>query len=146
MGWGLLKFAGNLFTGGAFGAIDDLLGQGIKSITGYFQRKQEIKAADNERRSDMIREKGQWDHEWELASLQNAGWKDDVLFYAIIGMYVYSAIDPEGAAVVFNNWSTVIPEWFQKITFWLVGSVLGVKKIGQYLPGAIAGVKAAIRG
>jgi hypothetical protein len=73
----------------------------------------------------------------------NAGWKDDILFYAVVGMYVYSAIDPESAKIVFQNWDEVIPEWFQRITFWLVAAVIGVKKFGDYIPTIINGVKEA---
>ncbi len=38
-----------------------------------------------------------------------------------------------------------IPEWYQKITMWLVASVIGVKKIGDYGPALIAGIKAAVK-
>jgi len=143
---GIFKFLGNLATGGVFGAVSDLMSQGVSSITDILKRRQEIKNAENERKADMLRDKEKYNSQWELSSLANAGWKDDVLFYAIIGMYAYSAIDPEGAAVVFRNWDTVIPEWFQKITFWLVASVIGVKKFGDYVPGVIAGVKSAVKG
>ena len=56
-----------------------------------------------------------------------------------------SAIDPEGAKVVFENWKDAIPEWYRKITMWLVASIIGVKKIGDYLPGVIVGIKSAMR-
>jgi len=38
-----------------------------------------------------------------------------------------------------------IPEWFRTITIWMVASIVGVKKIGDYLQGLIAGVKAALK-
>lgn len=135
----------NWLSGGVVGAVGKLAQTGVESITQIFIRKQEIKAADTERKSNMIRDKDKYNQQWDLQSLTNAGWKDDILFYAIIGMYVYSAFDPVSAAEVFKTWDTVIPEWFQKITFWLVASVIGVKKFGDYVPGAISGIKAALK-
>ena len=55
-----------------------------------------------------------------------------------MAMWDYSAMDPEGAKVVFQNWRDAIPEWYQKITMWLVASIIGVKKIGDYGPALIS--------
>ncbi len=79
-----------------------------------------------------------------MKQLENSGWKDDVLFYAIIGLYVYSAIDPTGAARVFDTWNE-LPPWFLNITGWMVAAVLGVKKLGDYLPQMISGLKDALK-
>ncbi len=46
--------------------------------------------------------------------------------------------------MVFENWKTAIPEWYQRITMWLVASVIGVEKIGDYGPALIAGIKTAV--
>jgi hypothetical protein len=45
-----------------------------------------------------------------MMALPNAGWKDEALFILIMARWVYSAFDPEGAEVVFENWKTTIPE------------------------------------
>ncbi len=63
-----------------------------------------------------------------MRALTNVGWKDEALFILIMARWVYSAFDPEGAKVVFENWKTDIPEWYQKITLWLEASTIGVKK------------------
>ena len=34
-----------------------------------------------------------------------------------------------------RSWEA-LPDWFLQVTFWIVAAVLGVKKIGDYLPGA----------
>jgi len=103
--------------------------------------KQRLKKANVESKIRLAESRQKANEDWERRSLENAGWKDDVLFYAVVAMYVYSAIDPEGAAQVFKNWDEVIPEWWMKITMWLVASIIGVKKLG---PGLIAGVKKAV--
>ncbi len=131
----------NFLTGGIIGLLKEL----IKPASEWLQRKQKLKEAINNNKIRMAESEQDHNQNWEMRSLENAGWKDEVLFFAIVGMYVYSAVYPEGAAVVFENWDTVIPVWFSKITMWMVGSILGVKKIGDYLPGVIAGVKSAFK-
>ena len=80
-----------------------------------------------------------------MRALINAGWTDEAFFILIMARWVYSAFDPEGAEVIFENWKTAIPEWYQKITMWLVASVIGIKKIGDFGPALLAGFKAAIK-
>lgn len=116
----------------------------IGGVTGYFQRKQQIKQSVADNKARLASDKQSHNQSWEMAQLENAGWKDDVLFYAILGMYAYSAIDPIGAQQVFASWQN-LPEWFLEITGWLVASVIGVKKIGDYLPATIMGIKTAIK-
>lgn len=116
----------------------------ITGITGYFKRKQAIKQAVTDNKIRLAQDQQSHNHAWEMRSLESNGAKDDVLFYAIIGLFVWSAIDPDGARVVFDNWET-LPDWLLEITGWLVASVLGVKKIGDYLPGLISGVKNAVK-
>ncbi len=126
------------------GAILNLGTTIVDGVAGHFKSKQEIKKAVAENKAKLARAEQDYNQSWEMAQLENAGWKDDVLFYAIIGLFAWSAIDPDQAIIVFANWEN-LPEWFLNITGWLVASVLGVKKIGDYLPGLIAGVKQAIK-
>jgi hypothetical protein len=127
------------------GAISELLATVVKSGTGIIKRRQELKAAKTENEARLLRDEQSHNQAWEMRALTNAGWKDEALFILIMAMWVYSAIDPEGAKVVFQNWKEAIPEWYQKITMWLVASIIGVKKIGDYGPALIAGIKTAIK-
>ena len=54
-------------------------------------------------------------------------------------------VDPDGAKEFFENLDS-LPDWFVKIWFYIVASVLGVKKIGDYLPDVVSGVKDAFKG
>ena len=128
-----------------FGAILDLVGFGAKEVAEHFKSRRRLKEAEVDNRIRMLQSKQDHNQNWEMRALMNAGWKDEVLFIAILSMYVYSAFDPEGAKRVFEIWSNVIPEWYQKITFWLVASILGVKKIGDYAPMAIHGIGTALK-
>lgn len=116
----------------------------VKGVTGIITKKVELKGAIIDNKMRLAKSEQDYNHDWEMKQLDNSGYKDDVLFYAIIGMFVYSGIDPEGAAIVFENWN-LIPEWYLQITMWLVASVIGVKKIGDYLPGLIGAVKSAVK-
>jgi hypothetical protein len=121
-----------------------IVGDIVKAVGGVFKKKIELKQAIMENKIRMAMSKDEMNHDWEMKSLDNAGYKDDVLFYAVILFFVFSGIFPERAAVVFANWE-LIPEWFLQITMWLVASVVGVKKVGDYVPGLISSVKAALK-
>ncbi len=124
------------------GAIAGLLGAVVDGVKDSVKRKQELKKVVMENRMRLARSDQEFNHEWEMKQLENAGWKDDVLFFAWIGFFVWSGFRPEDAAGVIKAWE-MLPDWFLQITFWIVAAVLGVKKIGDYLPGVIRGVKDA---
>jgi hypothetical protein len=115
----------------------------VKGVAEVIKGKQKVKMAVIENKVRLAASQGEFNHEWEMKQLDNSGYKDDVLFYAVIGLFVWSGFCPERAAVVFANWE-LLPEWFLQITMWLVASVIGVKKVGEYLPGLIGSVKAAL--
>ena len=123
-----------------FTAIAMLAKTVVGGITQHFKGKQKIKSAVIERRAELAASAQEQNAAWELRALENAGWKDEVLFLAIVGVYVYSAIDPDGAAVMFENWAA-IPEWFRTVTLWMVASIVGVKKLADYAPPLVKGIK-----
>lgn len=126
------------------GALLELGNTIISGVTGHFKKKQELKQAVIDNRIKLAQSAQSHNQDWEMRQLENAGWKDEVLFLAVLGVFVWSGIDPDGAAKVFKNWQ-LLPEWFLRIVGWLVASILGVKKVGDYLPGAIKGVKDALK-
>jgi len=107
----------------------------VKNVFGLFgdhlEGKRRIKAAITENRVRMAESEQTHNQTWEMKQLDNAGWKDDILFYAFIALFVWAGIDPDGAALFFENLN-VLPDWFIKTWFWLMASILGVKKIGDY--------------
>lgn len=116
----------------------------VGGVTDSFKGKQAIKKAIIENKIKLAQNAQTHNQKWELDQLSNAGWKDDVLFYAFIAIFIWSGFDPDGAKVFFENLN-VLPEWFVKTWFWIVASVLGVKKIGDYLPGAISGIRNTLK-
>ena len=121
-------------------AILDLVKMIVGGVTDSFKGKRAIKKAIVENKVRLAQSKQEHNQAWELKQLANVGYKDDVLFYAFIGVFVWAGFDPEGSQEFFTNINT-LPEWFLKTWFWVVASVLGVKKIGDYLPGVISGLR-----
>ena len=127
--------------------IGALIGIGESIVNGVkqgFESKRRIREAITENKIALAKSTQSHNQDWELKQLDNAGWKDDVLFYSFILCFVWAGFDPEGAKEFFANLQ-VLPDWFLKTWFWLLASVLGVKKIGEYAPGMIKGVKEAFK-
>ena len=116
----------------------------VKNIAGgvvdHFEGKRKIKAAIVESKIKMAASEQSHNQDWEMKQLDNAGWKDDILFYLWVGFFIYSGFYPEQTAVIVKNWE-ILPDWFLKVFFWLVPAVLGIKKLGDTLPGLIKGVR-----
>ena len=127
------------------GAVAGLLSTVVGGVTDHLKGKQELKKAVMENRMRLAKSDQEFNHEWEMKQLENAGWKDDVLFFAWIGFFIWSGVDPDRAGEVIRSWEA-LPDWFLQVTFWIVAAVLGVKKIGDYLPSAVRGLKDAARG
>lgn len=127
------------------GAVVGLLTTVVNGVSDRIKDGQALKKAVMENRVRLAQSDAEYNHEWEMKQLENAGWKDDVLFFAWIGFFVWSGFCPDAAAQVLRSWEN-LPDWFLQITFWIVAAVLGVKKIGDYLPAAVRGIKDALGG
>ena len=125
--------------------ITSIVNNLVGGVTDHFASKRKLKQAVTENKIRMAESTLSHNQDWEMKQLDNSGWKDDVLFYAIVFFFVYTGINPEHAGEIIKNWE-ILPDWFITIFGWVVAAVLGVKKIGDYLPMAIRGVKTAING
>ena len=125
-------------------AVTSIASNVVGGVTDHFKDKRKLKSAKVEAKLKRLQEAQFHDQEWEIKSLEGNGWKDDILFYTWLGIIIWSGFFPEQATVFFNNLN-IMPEWFIKIFFWLVASILGVKKIGEYAPNAVKGIKNAIK-
>lgn len=123
--------------------ITGLLSSIFGGITDHFKQKQELKKAIHENKMRLALDQQEHNQSWEMKSLENAGWKDDALFFFFIGLFIWTGFDPEGGAKFFENLK-VLPDWFVQTWMWLVASVLGVKKIGEYGPAMVKGFRAAM--
>lgn len=127
------------------GALAGLAGLMVEGVRDHLKGKQKLRRAVVENKVRLAQSSREFNQAWEMKQLENAGLKDDVLFYAWLAFFVWSGFDPDGAGRVLAAWET-LPEWFLKVTFWIVAAVLGVKKLGDYLPGTVGAVKEALKG
>lgn len=125
------------------GAVAGLVSLLVEGAWDHLKGRQEIKKAVVENKIRLAQSSQEFNQAWEMKQLENAGWKDDVLFYAWLAFFIWSGFAPENATEVLAAWEA-LPEWFLKITFWIVAAVLGVKKLGDYLPGTVRGVRRAL--
>ncbi len=125
-----------------WGAVTGLVGQVIGGIKDHFEDKRELQKAKTKAKIQRLNSKQDHKQKWEIKQLENTGWKDDILFYFFIGLFIYAGFYPELANDFFANLK-VLPDWFIKTWMWLVASILGVKKIGDYGPQAIKSIKDA---
>lgn len=123
-----------------------LVGGLAKSIVGgvkdHFEDKRKLKKAKTDAKIQRLQSKQDHKQKWEIKQLENTGWKDDILFYFFLAMFVWAGFYPEMSQEFFTNIQK-LPEWFIKTWMWLVASVLGVKKIGDYGPQAVKSMKDA---
>ena len=125
-------------------AVLDLVKMIVGGVTDSFKGKRELKKAITDNKIRLAKSEQEHNQDWELKQLSNAGYKDDVLFYAFVLVFVWAGFYPEASQKFFTNINT-LPEWFLKTWFWIVASVLGVKKIGDYIPGVISGVRKTLK-
>ncbi|MGE4554351.1 MAG: hypothetical protein AB7D57_14665 [Desulfovibrionaceae bacterium] len=120
--------------------VGDILTSLVGGVRDHIKGKQDIQKAVVENKIRLAKSESEYNHEWEMRQLTNAGWKDDVLFYAWLVFFVWSGFDPDGASRVVQAWG-VLPDWFLEVTFWIVAAVLGVKKLGDQLPGTVRAMR-----
>ncbi|SKA85535.1 hypothetical protein SAMN02745704_01881 [Paucidesulfovibrio gracilis DSM 16080] len=125
------------------GAVAGLLSLVVDGVREHLRGRREIRRAVVKNKVRLAQSSQEFNQAWEMKQLENAGWKDDVLFYAWLAFFIWSGFDPQGADQVLQAWSN-LPEWFLQVTFWIVAAVLGVKKIGDYLPATVRGVRRAL--
>ena len=127
-----------------FGLIGSLLTGGLKILTDKMESNARIREAVTENKIRLAQSAESHNQSWEMKQLDNSGWKDDILFYAFIAMFVWAGFDPDGASRFFMNLNA-LPDWFLKTWFWLIASILGVKKIGDYVPSLMNSIKEIVK-
>jgi len=119
-----------------------LLRSGVDGFREHLEGKRKIKRAIVDNKARMAESKEGHNQDWEMKQLDNAGYKDDVLFYAFIAMFIWTGFYPEAAREFYKN-IEIMPPLFTKVFVALIASVLGLKKFSDYAPAAIKGVREA---
>ena len=127
-----------------WGAVTDLVGNVVGGFKDHFEHKRKIKEAKTQAKIQRLNSKQDHKQKWEIKQLENTGWKDDVLFYFFIGLFIYTGFCPEMAEEFFENLS-ILPGWFIKTWMSIVASVLGLKKFTDYGPKAVEAFKDTLK-
>ena len=114
----------------------------VGGVKDHFEDKRELKAARTRAKLRRLESAQRHDQRWEIMQLENNGWQDDILFYFFIGLFILAGVYPEAAQEFFRNLK-ILPDWFVQTWMWIVASVIGVKKIGDYGPRMVEGFKTA---
>ena len=123
-------------------AIASVGGAIVKGVAGYFQNRQQIKAAKQtaelqllaaktEAKIKMMAEKQQSDIAWEQLQIERSGWKDELWTVIIAIPLVLCFIPGYGQYVKagFDVLRESTPEWYQGLVFIAVGAAFGVRKL-----------------
>jgi len=126
--------------------MKELIASLFSGVIGFFQSKQEIKAADAKRRAELISDRQSNNHEWELANLAD---KDKFLracsFAIFVAPFVMCIFDPVAVEEYFTVGIKSVPDWWQKTFVGITGSVWGIASLKNALPAIVSGVKKAIK-
>lgn len=114
----------------------------LGGVMDHFEHKRKLKEAKTEAKIQRLQSKQDHKQRWEIMQLENNGWQDDILFYFFIALFILSGVFPEYAQQFFNNLG-IMPDWFVKTWMYIVASVVGIKKIGDYGPRMVEGLKRA---
>lgn len=113
----------------------DLFAKVPEAVSGFFQkreerkiREKELEAALHQKRLEGIHKADEYEHAWNLAQIQNSGWKDEywtiVLSIPAIGSFIpkFSVYIQQGFEAL-----AATPTWYQYIFTAAVLSAFGLK-------------------
>lgn len=119
--------------------VGGLLGKVAPEVAGYYRDKQKLK---HERELEKIKGKIAWeqaltrraeasegrDHEWELESIRNSGWKDEWVLVVLSIPLVLSFI-PHTVVYVQMGFAALeqTPDWYRWMTLMVFGAVYGIR-------------------
>lgn len=120
--------------------VSALLSKVAPKVADYYIKKQELKA---EVELETLRGKAAWqkaltqrasesegrDHEWELAMIENSGWKDEWVL-GLVSIPMILAFLPGGSVVVDNGFTTLsaTPLWYQGMIVTIFLAIYGIRK------------------
>lgn len=122
------------------GILGTVFGQVAKPVVDIIGRRQEIKAqrdavalenekALREAEISAVREGRSLDNLWELESLKNSGWKDE-MWSILFAIPAFAVFIPGLAPYIkqgFEILDSSTPEWYRWMLMIIVGSAFGVR-------------------
>jgi hypothetical protein len=120
--------------------VGALLGKVAPKVADHFTKKMELKhqldltkinakIAIEQAKINMTQAEQQHNFNWELLSIQNAGWRDDglTIFTMVILAATFLPWTQEYVTIGFDTLTNSTPIWFQAIIAVVYGSAFGVR-------------------
>jgi hypothetical protein len=128
--------------------LGTLFGPIIDFVGGWFTRSQELKAAQwktkmaiEENKQRLASDKQTYNHEWEMANLQD---KDKMLrwvsFILFTSPFLVAMFAPHHMEIYFTKSLAVIPEWWKKTYMAMTGGIWGLSSLKNIVPSLIGGL------
>lgn len=119
--------------------VSAVLGKLVPSVSGYLTKRQELKQSVE---LEKLRGKNAYelaktaraensegrDHEWEIESIRNSGYKDEWVLFLISIPMVLSFI-PAGQVYVVEGFKALegTPDWYRFLVMSIFGAVYGIR-------------------
>ena len=131
--------------GGILGILNLVFGPVIGVIGGYIEHKQkmaevereaEVRVRQAEVESHVKRLESAQEHEqnWEIAQIQNSGWKDEYLTI-VLSIPLIACFIPGLDVYVLRGFNVLLntPEWYRWTVMIMIGAVFGYRKIADFM-------------
>lgn len=119
--------------------VGALLGKVAPEVAKYYQEKQQLqharelekirgKIAYEEAKTKRASESEGRDHEWELESIRNSGWKDEwvLILLSIPLVLVFFPYTQDYILIGFQNLSQT-PDWYQWLVLAIFTAIYGIR-------------------
>lgn len=119
--------------------VGSLLGKVAPKVADYYMQKSQLK---HEREMEKIRGKIEWekaktkraaesegrDHDWELESIRNSGWKDEYVL-VLLSIPLVLVFIPYTQETVLHGFETLqqTPDWYRWLTIIIFGAIFGIR-------------------
>lgn len=118
--------------------LKSLLGLG-EAAAGYFEKKAELKQKVKlaklegqikieQAKADLAVKKLDTDHEWELAQIQNSGWKDEWVLI-LLSIPLVLVFIPQTAPFIFQGFAVLAttPDWYRWLLMLIFTAIYGIR-------------------
>lgn len=119
--------------------VSALLGKVAPKVADYYMQKQALK---HDIEMEILKGKAAWeaaktrrseqsegrDHEWELESLRNSGWKDELVLI-ILSLGMVGAFVPGLAPYVLQGFAILAqtPDWYRWLVVMIYAATFGIR-------------------
>lgn len=130
-----------------------ILTAAISSVTAIFSQwysgRQKLKEAElnkkiaiEENKARLARDKNQYNHDWEMASLEKSDrFLRRASFFLFICPFIVAIFSPELVNEYFSVALEPVPDWYKKIVVGMVGGIWGMSELKNILPSIASSIK-----